>query len=141
LLADAVSPTAVPADELSPAEVMKRKLVAAQTILGALALEDFSTVQTNAQRLVRLAVHPNWKAATFQDYRLRLEEFIRLSRELAAAAGRQDVEATTAGYTRLVTSCVDCHRRMRGNSAGAKSESDLGTLIAAVIANQTSKPN
>lgn len=102
-------------------EVMKAKLEHAQTVLEAIAVEDFAKAQTNAQKLSRLSQATGWQARQTPEYELFTLEFRRRADALAQAAAEKNVDGATMAYVQLTISCVNCHKHLRGKKTAALS--------------------
>ncbi|KAB2663556.1 MAG: hypothetical protein DVB31_10680 [Verrucomicrobia bacterium] len=96
------------------AELMRMKLVAAQEVLRAIALQDFVAMRTNAAKLTRYSHASGWAARQSPEYELFTMEFRRASEELVRAAETKNIDAATVAYTQMTFSCVSCHKYMRG---------------------------
>ena len=65
--------------------VMKKKLVAAQKLLGGLALNEFDVIKENAETLNELANQAAFKAIETPRYEAYSDEFQRITRKTAQA--------------------------------------------------------
>ena len=99
------------------AVAMRRKLKHAEKILPGLALHDFPVLQTNAAELVELSRGSGWIARQTPEYSLFLTEFQRAASELAKSAAAKDIDGAAAAYNAMTTSCVACHKYIRGDAA------------------------
>jgi hypothetical protein len=99
------------------AVAMRRKLKHAEKILPGLASHDFPMLETNAGKLVELSRGGGWLARQTPEYALFLTEFQRAASELAKAAAAKDIDGATAAYNAMTTSCVACHKYIRGDAA------------------------
>lgn len=96
---------------------MRRKLKHAEKILPGLALHDFPSLTTNAGKLVELSRGGGWLARQTPEYGLFLTEFQRAASELAKSAVAKDIDGATEAYNAMTTSCVACHKYIRGDGA------------------------
>lgn len=99
------------------AVAMRRKLRYADRLLPGLARHDFGVLQTNAAKLVELSQGSGWLARQTPEYALFLTEFQRTATELRKAAAAKDIDGATTAYTAMTTSCVACHKYLRGDEA------------------------
>ncbi|HTH47462.1 MAG TPA: hypothetical protein VMB21_08130 [Candidatus Limnocylindria bacterium] len=99
------------------AEIMRHKLLDSQLILRGIALQDFTQIRTNAEQLVKLSRFSGWYTRQTPEYELFTVEFRRHADDLVKAAKNENIDAATLAYTRLTSSCVSCHRYMRGGAA------------------------
>lgn len=98
------------------AVAMRRKLKHAEKILPGLALHDFPSLATNAGKLVELSRGSGWLARQTPEYGLFLTEFQRAASELAKSASAKDIDGATEAYNAMTTSCVACHKYIRGDA-------------------------
>ncbi len=97
------------------ATAMRRKLKHAEKLLPGLVRHDFAVLQANAKELVTLSKGTGWIARQTPEYGLFLTEFQRTAADLAQAAAAKDIDGATAAYTGMTTSCVACHKYIRGD--------------------------
>src|SRR5262245_36333927 len=76
------------AQERKPKEesIMKKKLAAAQKLLGGLAQNDFDTIQDSADRLNDYSKQAAWKLVETPRYEVYSEEFQRLTLKMSNQA-------------------------------------------------------
>lgn len=93
--------------------LMTQKLEHAQKVLAAVAQNDFSQVEKNAQELVRISNELAWK-------QLRTERDEELGKEyrnelqgLMKAARAKNSEAMALGYVKTTLACFNCHSHVR----------------------------
>lgn len=99
------------------AAAMRRKLRYADRLLSGLVTQDFGRLEGNAAKLVELSRGSGWVARQTPEYALFLTEFQRAAGELVSAAKTKDVEGANAAYGQLTTSCVACHKYIRGDAS------------------------
>jgi hypothetical protein len=83
-------------------------------VLEGIAIEDYSQIETNAQKLGRLAKLAGWRARQTPEYELFTNEFRRQADALVDAAKEKNLDGATLAYMHLTFSCVSCHKYMRG---------------------------
>ncbi len=99
------------------AAAMRRKLKYADRLLSGLVTQDFGRLEGNAVKLVELSGGSGWLARQTPEYALFLTEFQRAAGELVTAAKAKDVEGANAANGQLTTSCVACHKYIRGDAS------------------------
>lgn len=100
--------------EISTREAMRAKLGYAHKVLEGIATENYSQIETNAQKLARLAQLAGWRARQTPEYELFTNEFRRQADALVDAAQHKNLDGATLSYMHLTFSCVSCHKHMRG---------------------------
>jgi hypothetical protein len=110
------SPFGQPKVPVSTKEFVREKLQHSQKLLGALATEDYFTLEQMAQRLGAMTQHADWHWQAFQnpDYTAFSAGFRAQANALAKAAKDKNIDASTLAYVRMTMSCVDCHKFVRG---------------------------
>ena len=111
-------------------QTMQLKLEYSQRVLEGIALEDFQLIAFNAERLKALSESSDWDVRRSADYQRYTADFARYAQSLVDAAGRKSVDAATVAFFQLTTSCIDCHRHLRGNEQARVDGMDLAGLIA-----------
>ncbi|MHC4081921.1 MAG: hypothetical protein ACYS15_03485 [Planctomycetota bacterium] len=112
---------AEPAPGAPPAEpshepvdgVMRQKVVHAQTLVVAVARADYGLVQDSATQLYRISRDAEWMVHDTVTYTVFSERFRQVAAAMAEHARQQDLDAITADYTQMMTSCVECHAYLR----------------------------
>jgi hypothetical protein len=95
---------------------MRAKLDNAQILLAAMVTRDFRTIGTAAERLSRIS---EMEIASWQSqpappqYTQQVVEFLTAVRDLRQASQARDIATAGTAYTRLISSCVTCHRYSR----------------------------
>ncbi|MBI5774261.1 MAG: hypothetical protein HZA89_11025 [Verrucomicrobia bacterium] len=105
---------ALTAADASTQEIMKLKLGYSQGALQAIAMEDYSLLALNAQKLSKLSHATGWHSRQTPEYQLFTAEFRRHADALNKAARDTNLDAATVAYFQLTLSCVSCHKYMRG---------------------------
>lgn len=98
------------------AAAMRRKLKYADRLLAGLVTQDFGRLEGNAAKLVELSRGGGWVARQTPEYALFLTEFQRAAGDLVVAAKAKDVDGANAAYGQMTTSCVACHKYIRGDA-------------------------
>jgi len=97
------------------ADVMKAKLKRAQTLIEALAKEDYKALEENATALGQIS-----KAAAFlrayktEEYEFQARAFQKSADALAEKAKAKNLDGATLAYLDMTRSCVACHSHFRG---------------------------
>jgi hypothetical protein len=105
------------AADVNTSEVMKAKLAHAQEVLRGMALEDYSIILSNAQKLSRLSQGSGWYTRQTPEYEMFTTELRRHADALAKAAKNRNLDAASLAYFQLTVSCVNCHKYLRGSKA------------------------
>lgn len=93
--------------------LMKRKLDSAQKVLASLVMEDYETVEREAQRLHLYSQESDWNVLQTREYRRISDEFRASANRMAEAAKRRNIDSAGLAYVRLTLSCIECHRHVR----------------------------
>ncbi|MCS7014713.1 MAG: hypothetical protein NZM42_01175 [Gemmatales bacterium] len=95
------------------AQLMKRKMEAAQKILEGLALAQFDTVITNAEALIFISRQASFRVLPTPEYELHSNEFRRVAGEIANKAREKNLDGATLQYMDMTLTCVKCHKHVR----------------------------
>jgi hypothetical protein len=95
-------------------EEMRFKLFYAQSILEGIVTENFPLISTNTYKMKRFSQQPAWDVRQTQEYRKLTSDFQRALSSLSIAAEQRNVDSATVYYFQLTTSCVTCHKHLRG---------------------------
>lgn len=109
-----IAPFGQPKVPVTTKEFMREKLEHSQKLLGALATEDYFTLQKMSERLSAMTQHADWQAFQNPDYTAFSASFRAHVNALTKAAKDKDIDASTLAYVRMTMSCVDCHKFVRG---------------------------
>ena len=82
-------------------------------------MENFSLIATNAQKLKGLSQSADWKLRATREYQRFTPDFERAAAALERSARNRNVDAATVAYFRLTTTCVTCHKYLRGADVGS----------------------
>lgn len=94
--------------------VMRFKLHYSQGILEAIAMENYPLLATNAQKLSALTREVSWRIRHTPEYDRLTADLRRHTDALQKAAKDENADAATVAYFQLTTSCVTCHKYLRG---------------------------
>ena len=111
LLVPAAAPAAA---QPNLGSLMRQKLDRAQQLFEAVVLARFPAVGRHAGELLRISEESTWMAAPTTAYAQHAAEFQEAARDLRAAAGARDMDEVSTAYMTLVSTCVQCHRQLRG---------------------------
>lgn len=112
---------AEPAPGAQPAEpsfepvddVMRRKVVHAQTLVVGVTRADYGLVQDTATRLYEISREAEWMVHDTVTYTVFSERFRQVVAAMAEHARQRDLDAVTADYTQMMKTCVECHSYLR----------------------------
>jgi cytochrome c556 len=93
--------------------IMKKKLSHTQKALEGIALNNFETIQTNAEELMVLSKQAEWMIIHTPEYELQTDSFRRSAQDLVKAANNKNVDGAALAYVELTMSCVKCHKYVR----------------------------
>ena len=111
------APFSQPKIRMSTKEFMREKLEHSQKVLGALATEDYFTLEKLSQRLSAMTQEADWQVFQNPDYVQFSANFRAHANALVKAAKDKNIDAATFAYVRMTMSCVDCHKSVRGRLA------------------------
>lgn len=100
-------------------DAMRFKLHFAQGVLEGITTENFSLLTTNAQKLKALSQSADWKLRATPEYQRLTSDFERAAASLERSARNRNVDAATVAYFQLATTCVTCHKYLRGADVGS----------------------
>jgi len=95
-------------------EIMRNKLQHGQDLMEAVVLGQHTAVERHAYELTLLSEASTWTALRTPQYLEQAAGFRDSATRLMEAAQQQDMDRVAAAYTELVTTCVQCHRHVRG---------------------------
>lgn len=125
--------TAQQAPRNATKDAMQFKLHFAQGVLEGITMENFSLIATNAQKLKGLSQSADWKLRATREYQRLTSDFERAAEALERSARNRNVDAATVAYFQLTTTCVTCHKYLRGADVGSL-ELERGAHAASVRA-------
>jgi cytochrome c556 len=99
-------------------DAMRFKLHFAQGVLEGITTENYSLIATNAQKLKALSQSADWKLRSGREYQRLTSDFERATELLERSARNRNVDAATVAYFQLTTTCVTCHKYLRGVDVG-----------------------
>jgi cytochrome c556 len=92
---------------------MRAKLVHAQKLLEALALEDFDALVKHSQDLDLLSQATTWQVMQTAEYLAHSKEFQRSAQSLNEAAKKKNIDGASLAYVEMTFKCVNCHKYVR----------------------------
>ena len=95
-------------------DLMQQKLEHAQNLLEAVVLGNHSSVERYANELTLLSEASTWTSLRTLEYLEYAASFRESSGRLMAEARAENMERVAFAYSELVTTCVQCHRHVRG---------------------------
>lgn len=93
---------------------MKLKLDYAQKILQGLAEADYDKIALNAEAMQGFSKFEGLLRRRPKGYAAQLEIFKDANAELIKQANRGNLDGSVLAFTQLTISCVNCHKRIRG---------------------------
>jgi len=114
ILAGALLAITAIAAENAIKEEMRLKLFFAQGILEGITTENYPLIATNSYKLKHFSQSPAWDLRKAPEYRRLTTDFQRSVDAVARAADKGNVDGATVAYFQLTTSCVTCHKYLRG---------------------------
>ena len=95
-------------------ELMQQKLEHGQNLLEAVVQGDHVSVERFANELTLLSEASTWTSLRTPEYLQYASWFRDSASQLMAEARERNTERMTFAYTELITTCVQCHRHVRG---------------------------
>jgi hypothetical protein len=96
--------------------IMQRKLDHAHSILEALIMEDFETLEDSAGALRALSEEAAWLVRETPEYTERSTSFRRAVSEIERSAKEKNLDRAALGYVDMTLQCVRCHEFLRGTA-------------------------
>jgi hypothetical protein len=96
--------------------IMQRKLDHAHSILEALIMEDFETLEDSAGALRALSEESAWFIRETSEYTDRSTSFRRAVSEIERSAKEKNLDRAALGYVDMTLQCVRCHEFLRGTA-------------------------
>jgi hypothetical protein len=104
-----------PGDEAAASAWMRKKLEHTEETLAGLVSEDFGAIREAAESMRILGRVEAWsRRKAIPRYDMLMASFNDACEELASGAQKENIEAATLAYTRLLVSCVHCHAELSG---------------------------
>ena len=104
----------VSAQQANLKDIMRTKLEHGQGLLRAVVLGEHVSVEMHAHELTLLSEASTWTPLTSPEYLRYAADFRETADQLREEAGNRNMERVAFAYTELVTTCVQCHRHVRG---------------------------
>ena len=99
----------------SEADMMKVKLKRAQSLLEALAKEDYKMLEESANALGSISKATEFlRAFKTEEYEFQARVFQKSAETLAEKAKARNLDGATLSYLDMTRSCVACHSHFRG---------------------------
>ena len=95
------------------APMMREKLVHSQRVLAALTTSNYDMLDRESAALSRIAESPRWAELKTRELRIQTDNFLKAVADLTAASKRRDLDAAAAVYSTMVTTCYQCHKRLK----------------------------
>ena len=95
-------------------DLMQQKLEHTQNLLEAVVLGDHTSVERFGNELTLLSEASTWTSLRTLEYLQYASSFRDSSASLVEQAQAGDMERVAFAYAELVTTCVQCHRHVRG---------------------------
>ncbi len=95
-------------------DLMRQKLGHGQDLLEAVVMGDHVSVVRYANELTLLSEASTWTSLRSPQYLQFAANFRDSARSLVDEARERDMERVAFAYTELITTCVQCHRHVRG---------------------------
>jgi hypothetical protein len=93
---------------------MRKKLDHSQKLLEGIALEDFTVIVRESQKLSLLSKEATWKVFETEDYVQHSAEFQRAADAITEAGRKKNLDGAALGYVEMTMKCVNCHKYVRG---------------------------
>ena len=117
----------------SPKPFMQRKLVHAQKVLEAIALEDYQRIEHHAQQLSLLSQAATWNVINTPEYLMHSRQFRRAAERMRDAAKQKNLDAATLAYVQMTLKCVECHQHVRKVKTAALPPANRQTVQTAGV--------
>ena len=108
--------------EKETSDLMQKKLRHAQALLEGLAKEDFAKIKENANELTAISLDALYSKKHPPQYNQLSSEFRYATEKVAKMAEEKNLDGATLNYMRVVMSCVECHKLVRGQEETASAE-------------------
>jgi len=96
-------------------QVMQVKLKRAQSLLEALAKEDYKQLEESAASLLQISKATEFlRAYKTEEYEFQTRVFQKSVETLVAKAKAKNLDGATLAYMDMTMSCVACHNHFRG---------------------------
>jgi cytochrome c556 len=107
-VARAATPSTDPVDG-----VMRRKVEHAQNLVVAMARGDLEQVHDTAAQLYDISRQAEWMVHDTVTYTVFSERFRQVVAAMTEHAQQQDLDAVTADFSQMMSTCVECHTYLR----------------------------
>lgn len=118
-------------DKIQPdvKKFMRAKLGHQQSLIEALAMEDYPLMVKHAQEMVLITHAANWQVFQTPDYLQHSLTFRRAAGALRDAARKENLEGAALAYVEMTLECVHCHKYVR-DARMADARPDVDALRA-----------
>ncbi len=99
-------------------ELMREKLMHAETLVGAVVLGNHVQIEQSAAEMVRLSEATTWSPLQTPEYLHHASDFRVAALSLADEARARDIDGVSLAYMEMTLSCVQCHKHVRGARRG-----------------------
>ncbi len=96
-----------------PNPLMIEKLKNSQSLLEALANEDYAKMQKNAEELIRISKAAEWVVYKTPMYEVQTNNFRRAAETIIQKAKAKNLDGATLAYVDMTVTCVRCHQYCR----------------------------
>ena len=93
--------------------LMRQKLESAHAILDGLALEDYQSIATHAERLRNISRATTWHKGDIPEFQHFAKSFQNSADYLAEQAKAKNLDGIAMGYVRITLDCMQCHHAVR----------------------------
>lgn len=101
-------------DAIARRDFMLTKLLFMQNALGGLTTGDMLEVAAAAKEIGDITKASKWVSIDDEQYKKYEAEFQVTAQRLIDAAKTDSIDAATLRFQMLTTSCIDCHKYIRG---------------------------
>jgi cytochrome c556 len=102
-----------PPDVNKVAEFMRQKLDHSQDALEGLCTEDFTLLQTAAEKMIEMSRATEWVVIGGPRYAEHSDEFRAACEQLAKAARNKNLDAAALAWLKVTMDCLECHQFVR----------------------------
>jgi hypothetical protein len=100
--------------------LMRDKLSYASKALEGLAVEDFTKIAESANMMRIISRAASWHVDGSEEYARYARNFQEEAVDLVKHANEKNLDAAALDYTRITTTCVQCHKYLRKVQAKGK---------------------
>lgn len=104
---------AAPPEKAAMDELMRLKLIAAQSALEAVSKDDFDLLHESSAKMIALSKREIWEQMASVRFVQDTVDFVSAVEFMDRMAVAKDSEGVTLGFMRVTMACSNCHRHMR----------------------------